>query len=131
MYDLVQQDMPITELDVWTLHRLVLRRSQPDLAGRYRDAQFWMRGAAHAPPRAALVTNLVADWSTWTTDHPVRRAARFHGRLAAIHPFVDGNWAHGAAGGKSVFGQEEIPVMVKKFPQGGGEFFVRRKSPRQ
>jgi len=95
MYDLAQQNSPFTESDLRTLHQLVLRRSQPDHAGRYRSVQVWIRGAVHVPPSPALVPVLMADLfrdlEAWATDHPVRRAARFHGRLAAIHPFVDGN----------------------------------------
>jgi Fic family protein len=34
---------------------------------------------------------LFKELATWDHDHPVRRTARFHGRLAATHPFVDGN----------------------------------------
>ncbi|MCY0878244.1 MAG: Fic family protein [Firmicutes bacterium] len=95
MYDLAQRDTPFTETDLRTLHQLVLRRSQPDDAGRYREVQVWIRGAVHVPPPPALVPALMADLfrdlAAWATDHPVRRTARFHGRLAAIHPFIDGN----------------------------------------
>ncbi|PSR20716.1 MAG: hypothetical protein C7B45_13585 [Sulfobacillus acidophilus] len=95
MYDLAQQHAPFTETDLRMLHQLMLRRSQPDHAGRYRDVQVWILGAVHVPPPPVLVPVLMADLFrdlvVWATDHPVRQAARFHGRLAAVHPFVDGN----------------------------------------
>lgn len=95
MYQLAHQDTPFTETDLRNLHHLVLRRSQPEQAGRYRDVQVWIQGAVHAPPPPALVpalmADLFADWATWGDYHPVRRAARFHGGMVGIHPFVDGN----------------------------------------
>ncbi len=68
-----------------TQHQLVLRRSQPDDAGRYRKVQVWIRGAVHVPPTSALVPALMADLfrdlAAWATDHPVWRAARLAANL--------------------------------------------------
>jgi Fic family protein len=42
------------------------------------------------------IDNLMTEWSNWVasseqTVHPVLLAAQAHHRLAAIHPFIDGN----------------------------------------
>lgn len=94
-YDLAGRDTPFTEADLRSLHRLVLQRSQPDYAGRYRDVQVWISGSSRVPPAPvevpALMAELFADLRTMSEEHPVRRAAFFHARLVSIHPFVDGN----------------------------------------
>jgi Fic family protein len=35
--DLARRNVPLTEMDVRSLHRLVMLRSKPDIAGRYAD----------------------------------------------------------------------------------------------
>ncbi len=94
-YDLASRNTPFTEADLRSLHRLVLQRSQPHYAGRYRDVQVWISGSSHVPPAPvevpALMAELFADLRAMSEEHPVRRAALFHARLVSIHPFVDGN----------------------------------------
>jgi Fic family protein len=95
MYDLASRDTPFTEADLRSLHRLVLQRSQPQYAGRYREIQVWISGSSHVPPAPVEVPALMADRFTdlraMGGEHPVRRAALFHARLVSIHPFADGN----------------------------------------
>ena len=40
---LAGQDTPLTEADVRSLHSLVVRRSRPDIAGRYADVARYVR----------------------------------------------------------------------------------------
>ena len=95
MYDLANRDTPFTETDLRSLHRLVLQRSQPHHAGRYRDIQVWIAGSHHVPPPPVevppLMDELFVDLRAEQGGHPVRRAALFHARLVSIHPFADGN----------------------------------------
>jgi len=95
MYDLAIQDTPFAEADLRSLHRLVLQRSQPQYAGRYRDVQVWISGSSHAPPPPVevppLMEALFTDLAAMENEHPVKRTAVFHARLVSIHPFADGN----------------------------------------
>lgn len=93
---LAAQHDPITSFHVRQIHKLVLARIDDDNAGRYRDSQVRISGAAYLPPEAWEIPQRMTDWDTWLRDaetslHPVAMAALAHHRLAAIHPFTDGN----------------------------------------
>jgi len=93
---LAGRDEVFTEADLRAVHRLVLGRSRPDAAGRYRDDQGYIAGSPDVPPPPAVVPSLVADLfaalhAHRLAPHPVAEAALFHARFEAIHPFVDGN----------------------------------------
>lgn len=93
---LVQQpEEPITPFHVRQIHRLVLSRIDDDWAGKYRQGQVRIAGAVHIPPEAWQVPQAMDAWSEWLNAshhlHPIDLAAEAHHRLAAIHPFVDGN----------------------------------------
>lgn len=87
---------PITPFHVRQIHQLVLARIDDENAGRYRRTNVRIGGAAHIPPDAFLIAQEMDAWGEWLETmavalHPVDRAALAHHRLAAIHPFVDGN----------------------------------------
>ena len=53
-------------------------------------------GARLIPPDPWKISDLMSAWSEWVASagallHPVSLAAQAHHRLAAIHPFIDGN----------------------------------------
>ncbi len=92
---LARQHTTLTERDVRSLHSLVVKRSSPDIAGRYADqGRFVLTEAGrHAFPSPAEVPALMGAFSKWlaaAADTPdVAFAA--HRRLVDIHPFNDGN----------------------------------------
>jgi Fic family protein len=94
--DLVASGEPITPFHVRQIHRLILSRIDDENAGRYRETQVRIAGAAFTPPESWLVPNLMTEWGEWLvsegkSSHPVALAAQAHHRLVAIHPFIDGN----------------------------------------
>ncbi len=93
--DLARRDAPITEADLRGLHRLVVLRSHPDIAGRYADqGRFVLTEAGrHAFPSPAEVPALMWDFVAWLRGAPASPATAFtaHRRLVDIHPFNDGN----------------------------------------
>jgi Fic family protein len=93
---LVTSPEPITPFHVRQIHKLVLSRIDDEAAGRYRETQVRIAGAAFTPPESWLVPNLMTEWGEWIlveaeNHHPVALAALAHHRLVAIHPFIDGN----------------------------------------
>jgi Fic family protein len=93
---LVASSESITPFHVRQIHKLVLSRIDDDNAGRYRETQVRIVGAAFTPPESWQVPSLMTEWGEWLlaeekTSHPVALAALAHHRLAAIHPFIDGN----------------------------------------
>lgn len=92
---LARQKTPLTELDVRNLHRLVMLRSGPEIAGRYADQGRYVltQTGRHAFPSPAEVPAAMGDFSRWlgaASDMP-ETAFAAHRRLVDIHPFNDGN----------------------------------------
>jgi Fic family protein len=93
--ELASQTNPITELDVRNLHRLVMLRSAPGIAGRYADqGRFVLTDAGrHGFPSPAEVPALMGDLAKWLSAAPATPESAFtaHRQLVGIHPFNDGN----------------------------------------
>jgi Fic family protein len=85
----------LTEADIRNLHRLVVLRSNPDIAGRYADQGRYVLTDAgrHGFPSPAEVPALMGDFARWLAGAPdtLQTAFDAHRRLVAIHPFNDGN----------------------------------------
>lgn len=92
---LARDHASLTENDIRNLHRLVMQRSSPDIAGRYADqGRFVLTDSGrHAFPSPAEVPALMGDFARWSADAPMAPETAFaaHRRLVDIHPFNDGN----------------------------------------
>lgn len=89
-------DEPMGSFHVRQVHALVLARIDDANASRYRTVPVRIAGSAFEPPEAWDVPQHMADWDAWLTGEALALpaivcAALAHHRLAAIHPFVDGN----------------------------------------
>lgn len=98
LYDLVQKEKRkiISEALIRLFHQIVMQDIDKEWAGRYRNSQVLIGGAAYKPPEAIEVPKLVEDLVDWIRKnrnkfHPVELAALIHYELVAIHPFFDGN----------------------------------------
>lgn len=84
-----------TETDIRALHGMVLRRSQPDTAGRYADQGRFIRTdeGRHIFPDPTEVPALMQAFVAWLGDAEMDYATAFeaHRKLVVIHPFNDGN----------------------------------------
>jgi Fic family protein len=93
--ELARQSTILTESDVRNLHRLVMQRSRPDIAGRYADLPRYVRTETgrHAFPSPAEIPSLMGDFAQWLRTAPDTPQTAFtaHRRLVEIHPFNDGN----------------------------------------
>lgn len=93
--DLARDAAPLTEGDIRNLHRLVMQRSDPEIAGRYADqGRFVVADAGrHAFPSPAEVPALMRDLAQWLAAAATMPETAFaaHRRLVEIHPFNDGN----------------------------------------
>ncbi len=92
MRDLAATTAPITEGVVCELHRRIVARSQPGLAGIYSDLPRRIAGSP-VVPNPAKIPMLMGDYGTWLETAPLDPSTIFeaHFRLTAIHPFGDGN----------------------------------------
>lgn len=93
--ELARQQTPLTESDVRNLHRLVMQRSAPEIAGQYADLPRYVRTETgrHSFPAPAEVPALMGDFAGWLAAAPDTPDTAFlaHRRLVEIHPFNDGN----------------------------------------
>jgi Fic family protein len=93
--ELARQETPITESDLRNLHKLVMQRSAPDIAGRYADLPRYVRTETgrYTFPSPAEVPAHMGDFAAWLASAPNTPETAFdaHRRLVDIHPFNDGN----------------------------------------
>src|SRR5882672_1490692 len=93
--DLAREITSLSEGDIRNLHRLVMQRSNPEIAGRYADqGRFVVTDSGrHAFPSPAEVPALMGDFAGWLGAAPATPETAFtaHRRLVDIHPFNDGN----------------------------------------
>lgn len=98
LYELIEHDahQTISEVLIRTIHQLVVRETELQIAGAYRTSNIMITGSDHIPPDANTLPTLMHDLIHWIGInqkklHPVELAAIVHHKLVFIHPFVDGN----------------------------------------
>lgn len=97
LYELVSgKRCTISEHLVRQLHQLVVRETEKEYAGKYRDGAVMIGGSKQIPPDAVDVPRLMQELIVWfrkneKTLHPIVLSALLHHKLVAIHPFFDGN----------------------------------------
>jgi Fic family protein len=93
--ELARRDIPLTEMDIRSLHSLVVKRSYPEIAGRYADQGRYVltETGPFNFPSPAQVPALMGDFAAWLAGAPDTPETAFgaHHRLVDIHPFNDGN----------------------------------------
>lgn len=91
---LVSDHYVLTDVDILTVHGLVLQKIEKDFAGRYRNSGVRISGADFVPPNALKIDDFMAELVEWThtsTLDMIIKSCIFHHRLVWIHPFFDGN----------------------------------------
>ena len=89
------RDSSLMESDVRSLHALVMKRSDPEIAGSYATSNRYVntdRGR-HTFPSPAVVPALMGNFAARLRDAPATPETAFtaNRRLVDIHPFDDGN----------------------------------------
>lgn len=84
---------PIGEGVVCEIHRRILARSRPAIAGIYSAYPRRIAGSPVAFPNPSKIPALMETFGTWLEEAAFtpERAFEAHFRLTAIHPFGDGN----------------------------------------
>ena len=93
MRDLAAQAVPVGEAVVRELHRRIVARSEPGIAGVYSPHPRRIAGSPVIFPNPLKIPDLIQAFGAWLEQAPLTPAAAFdaHFRLTAIHPFSDGN----------------------------------------
>jgi Fic family protein len=84
---------PPDEATVCELHRRIVARSQPAIGGFYSQLPRRIAGSRVVFPNPLKIPPLMEELGVWLASAPSEPSAAFeaHFRLAAIHPFSDGN----------------------------------------
>src|SRR5699024_220266 len=93
---IVGQQETLSEWQIKSLHRLVLKGIDDAYAGIYREEQVFISGARHVPPAHYVIQEKMEQMINWYEEegvfiHPVERGALLHTIYVGIHPFIDGN----------------------------------------
>jgi len=93
MRELAAQTMPVGETIIRDLHRRIVARSEPDIAGIYSPHRRRIAGSPVVFPNPLKIPDLMEDLGRWLETAAPTPATAFeaHFRLTAIHPFSDGN----------------------------------------
>jgi Fic family protein len=93
MRELAARPAPVGESAVRELHRRIVARSQPEIAGFYSTHARRIAGSPVIFPNPVKIPALMETFGAWLEQSPSAPAAAFeaHFRLTAIHPFSDGN----------------------------------------
>lgn len=93
MRELAERTTSIDESVVCELHRRIVLRSQPEIAGIYSRNPRRIAGSPVVFPNPAKIPALMGELGSWLQTAPASPATAFeaHFRLTAIHPFADGN----------------------------------------
>jgi Fic family protein len=97
----------IDEDAILAMHGALLERTDPSIAGKWRDEQVWIGGSTYGPhtadyiaPHHDRIPAAIADLVRFAqrSDIPVlAHAAIAHAQFETIHPFPDGNGRTGRA----------------------------------
>ena len=89
--ELARQETPLIESDVRNLHKLVMQRSAPEIAGQYATLPRYVRTETgrYSFPSPAEIPALMGDFAGWLgiAHHTPDTAFAAHRRLVEIHPF--------------------------------------------
>lgn len=90
---LAGQDVRLSEMTITELHRRVVLRSRPDIAGFYSAHPRRIVGSAAIFPNPVKLPMLMEEFGARleAADSGPTTAFEAHYRLVAIHPFGDGN----------------------------------------
>jgi len=93
MREAAAQTTPIGESAVCELHRRIVARSQPAMAGVYSQLPRRIAGSPVVFPNPAKIPQLMEEFDAWLKAAQADPVSVFeaHFRLTAIHPFGDGN----------------------------------------
>lgn len=116
---LVEHKKPqtVSEQLIRALHQIVVRDTEKEWAGRYRNSNVFITGAKHRPPDAILVPENMAGLIQWFRReqarlHPIELAALIHHKFVHIHPFFDGNGRVGRLLMNVIIMREGYPLAV-------------------
>jgi len=124
---LIRQSEAIDLARLLSWHNELFADTKPDIAGRLRDFEVFIRGSRHVPPSALEVRPMLLELVRWSKRaaaaiHPVQLAAEFHFRFEHIHPFGDGNGRVGRVALSALLSRSGFPMINIPFTRRRGYY---------
>lgn len=95
LYELVKEDVPVTENYLKQIHKLIMGDDEAVSPGEYRNIGVIITGSEHTPPEPFEVPIKMRELFEWVRDsekeNPLLVGAIAHHEMVKIHPFKDGN----------------------------------------
>lgn len=98
LYDFIEKDKrsTISEVFIRSIQSLIVRETDKQEAGKYRNGNVIITGSSHTPPDSSEIPALMEDLIKWIKNnekklHHIELSAIIHHKLVFIHPFFDGN----------------------------------------
>lgn len=95
LYELVQEDVAITENYLKQIHSLIIGNDESLSPGEYRNIGVIITGSEHTPPEPFEVPIRMRELFEWINENndsnPLIIGAIAHHEMVKIHPFKDGN----------------------------------------
>lgn len=100
------------------LHKMLLSNIRDEVAGRFREANEWVRVANYIAPDPKLVVEklekMLIDYHSDLSSNMIKKIALLHLRFEHIHPFVDGNGRIGRVINNYLLIKEGfVPINIK------------------
>lgn len=119
LYDVVdsKKDIPVSEILIKNLHKLITQNIDGVEAGSYRTYDVRITGSKHVPPPAFDVPHQMSDLIKWYKKNKnaldiITLATEFKHRFVRIHPFGDGNGRVSRLIFNIILMKEGYPIVV-------------------
>lgn len=94
--ELAKNKTPLTESEIFAIHRAVLHAEVGIHVGRYREVPVYITNSKFVPPPPNQVPRMMQDFIKQVNENPeklspIALAAVAHHSFETIHPFEDGN----------------------------------------
>lgn len=98
LYEFIEKDKKhtISEVFIRSLQQLIVKDTEKEWAGQYRNGNVIITGANYNPPDESIVPSSMNNLIRWVRNnqsklHPIELSAILHHKIVFIHPFFDGN----------------------------------------
>lgn len=110
-------ERPLDKDMMLLLHTMLITNIRDNIAGRFRNADEWVRVGSYIAPNPVeidgLLSTMLSTYAANATENVVTRIAAFHLAFERIHPFVDGNGRMGRAlNNYLLFREGYVPITI-------------------
>lgn len=112
------KELELTLPVMLSLHKMLILNIRDDIAGRFRNANEYVRVGSHIAPAPQEITErltkMLAEYNASAHENIIKRIAKLHLIFEHTHPFVDGNGRIGRVLNNFLLIREGfVPINIK------------------